>query len=191
MPGSRIFTRNKALGFVSNHVPAAIRYFHKRKENVIVTCIGKSINTYNSSFRLICTTPLHAEEISCIATDPFLVHVACGPNIYSWRSSRTIKKTFKSPGTSNVHLLLAFGAHLISVDEDNVLRVWDIRSESVYMEIPFGGSGFKITTILHPPAYLNKILIGGENGVLQLWNVKKAKLVYSFKPFDSKVSESC
>lgn len=188
MPGSRIFNRNKALGFVSNHVPASVRYFHKRKENVIVTCIGKSINTYTSSFRLICTTPLHEDEISCIATDPFLVHVAAGQNIYSWRSSRVIKKTFR--GKAVVHLLLAFGAHLIAVDEANVLTVWDIRSEEAYLEIPFEAS-FKVSCIMHPPSYLNKILLGSDQGGLQLWNIKKGNLVYSFKAFDGKVSRKC
>lgn len=184
MPGSKIFNRNKALGFVSNHVPAAVRYFEKRRENVIVTCIGKSVNTYSTTFRLICTTPLHAEDISCLATDQFLVHVAAGTNVYSWRSSREIKKTFR--GTALVHLLLAFGPHLISVDADNVLKVWDISSEEVYLEIPFGGT-FTVCALLHPPAYMNKILVGSEQGGLQLWNVKTSKLIYTFKSFDAKV----
>lgn len=187
MPGSRIFNRNKALGFVSNHVPAAVRYFQKRKENVIVTCTGRSVHTFTTNFRLICSTPLHAEDINCIATDPFLVHVAAGKNIYSWRSGREIRKTFIGH-TANINLLLPFGPHLIAVDEENVLKVWDIRSETCYLEIPFEKENFKVTTLMHPPTYTNKIVVGSEQGGIQLWNIKTSKMVYSFKGFDSKIT---
>lgn len=43
---SRIFRGLKILGHVSNHVPCVLRYVHRRRENFIITCIGKSINTY-------------------------------------------------------------------------------------------------------------------------------------------------
>lgn len=43
---SRIFRGLKILGHVSNQVPCVMRYVHTRRENFIVTCIGKSINTY-------------------------------------------------------------------------------------------------------------------------------------------------
>lgn len=187
MPGSRIFNRNKSLGFVSNHVPAAVRYYQKRKENIIVTCTGRSVHAFTTGFRLINSTPLHAEDINCVATDPFLVHVAAGKNIYSWRSGRIIKKTFVGH-KADVHLLLPFGPHLIAVDEDNVMKVWDIETELVYLEIPFDKNSFKITSIVHPPTYVNKILLGSEQGTLQLWNLKSSKLIYTFTKFDSKVS---
>jgi U3 small nucleolar RNA-associated protein 21 len=31
---------------------------------------------------------------------------------------------------------------------------------------------FIATTILHPATYLNKVVIGGANGELQLWNTR-------------------
>uniref|UniRef100_A0A336LZ66 CSON006517 protein n=1 Tax=Culicoides sonorensis TaxID=179676 RepID=A0A336LZ66_CULSO len=187
MPGSRIFNRNKSLGFVSNHVPAAVRYYQKRKENIIVTCTGRSVHAFTSGFRLINSTPLHSEDINCVATDPFLVHVAAGKNIYSWRSGREIKKTFIGH-KANIHLLLPFGPHLIAVDEDNVMKVWDIESELVYLEIPFDKTSFKVTSIVHPPTYVNKIVLGSEQGTLQLWNLKSSKLIYTFNKYDSKIT---
>ena len=44
---SRIFTGFRALGFVSNHVPLAVRYNKKHKENYVVTCVGNAFHTYN------------------------------------------------------------------------------------------------------------------------------------------------
>lgn len=88
-----------------------------------------------------------------------------------------------------MHLLLAFGSHLISVDERNVLRVWDIRTEDVYLTIPFDSASFKVTTILHPPTYKNKILLGSETGELMLWNIKTGQQIHKYKQgLASKVS---
>lgn len=41
-----------------------------------------------------------------------------------------------------------------------------------YLQLTFDKSVFKISAILHPSTYLNKILLGSEQGSLQLWNVK-------------------
>jgi len=46
---SKIFAGYRALGFVSNHVPLAVRYHQKHKENYVITCVGKSFHTYNVS----------------------------------------------------------------------------------------------------------------------------------------------
>lgn len=186
MPGSRIFNRNKSLGFVSNHVPAAVRYYQKRKENVIVTCTGRSVHAFTTGFRLINSSPLHADDINCVVTDQFLVHVAAGKNIYSWRSGRIIKKTFVDHN-AEIHLLLPFGPHLIAVDNDNVMKVWDIETELVYLEIPFDKTNFCVTSVIHPPTYKNKILLGSEQGTLQLWNLKSSKLIYTFERYKSKI----
>ena len=38
-----------------------------------------------------------------------------------------------------------------------------------------------ITCMMHPFAYKNKILIGFDNGGLQLWNVSTCQLIHTFK----------
>lgn len=40
--------------------------------------------------------------------------------------------------------------------------------------------GKKITCIAHPDTYLNKIVVGGFAGELELWNIKNGKLIYEF-----------
>lgn len=39
---------------------------------------------------------------------------------------------------------------------------------------------FSITVMMHPDTYLNKIILGSQQGILQLWNVKTKKLIYTF-----------
>lgn len=36
-------------------------------------------------------------------------------------------------------------------------------------------AGFMPSALAHPPTYLNKILLGSEHGVLQLWNVRTGR----------------
>ncbi|GBG32733.1 WD repeat-containing protein 36 [Hondaea fermentalgiana] len=48
-------------------------------------------------------------------------------------------------------------------------------------------SGFVPTCVLHPDTYLNKMLVGGADGALELWNIRTGKRVYRFKGFGSPV----
>lgn len=185
---SRIYQQNRALGYVSNQVSATVRYVAGRKENCVSTCVGKSFQTFNCThFRLLAVSGLHAEEIRCLASDKFLIFSACGNIIYGWRRGNEIKHKYVGH-EAKVHLLLPFGVHLISVDESSLLKVWEKRDESLYLEIPFPNDTFKISAIMHPNTYINKILIGSEQGGLQLWNVKNAKLIYTFSGFPSKIT---
>lgn len=152
------------------------------------TCVGKSFQTFNCShFRMLSVSGLHPEDIQCLASDKFLIYSACGNIIYGWRRGNEIKHKYIGH-KSKVHLLLPFGEHLMSVDEDSLLKVWEKRSETIYLEIPFQNDTFKITAIMHPSTYANKVVLGSEQGFLQLWNVKKGKLVYTFNGFDSKIT---
>uniref|UniRef100_A0A8C5UH47 WD repeat domain 36 n=1 Tax=Malurus cyaneus samueli TaxID=2593467 RepID=A0A8C5UH47_9PASS len=81
---------------------------------------------------------------------------------------------------ARIHLLQPFGDHIISVDVDNVLIVWNIQSEEEYLQLDFDKATFTVSAILHPSTYLNKILLGSEQGTLQLWNIRSNKLLYSF-----------
>ena len=40
---------------------------------------------------------------------------------------------------------------------------------------------------VHPSTYLNKILLGSQQGQLQLWNIRTNKLIYTFTGWGSPV----
>ncbi|KAL6074501.1 putative u3 small nucleolar rna-associated protein 21 [Balamuthia mandrillaris] len=50
------------------------------------------------------------------------------------------------------------------------------------------GDSFHTTALLHPDTYLNKVLLGSEEGSLQLWNIKTRTLIYSFAGWGSPVT---
>lgn len=188
MPGSRIFCRNRALGFVSNQIPACVRFVKKRKVNFVITCIGRSFHTYECNhFRLVAVSGQHPEDITALACDNRYIYSAAGTEIYAWRSSAELKHIYKGH-EEKIVCLLPFGQHLISVDQSCVLKVWEIEQEDVYLEIPFDKNAFQITALMHPYTYLNKVLLGSEQGGLQLWNIKDGKLVHAFTGYDSKIT---
>ncbi|XP_075229735.1 WD repeat-containing protein 36 [Lycorma delicatula] len=185
---SKIFSSSRALGYVSNHIPLVTRFINRRGENLIVTCVGKSFHTYGCShFTLLSVSGLLSDEITSLAADTYHIYTASRSDIHAWRRGTELKHTYKGHNFS-VHLLLSFGPHLLSVDENNTLIVWDIKTEEIYLELKFSNETFHVTTLMHPSTYVNKILMGSEQGQLQLWNVKTSKLIYTFRGWNSPVT---
>ncbi|XP_053659157.1 WD repeat-containing protein 36 [Anopheles marshallii] len=187
MNSSHLFQPNRALGYVSNHIPPNVRYIDQRRENVVITCVGRSFHVYGcNNFRLIRTGRIHPADITAIAADGFITYVAAGNLIYGWRSSVELRKVYRGH-EKPVHLLLPFAKHLISIDESSLLKIWIVSTQELYLEIPFAKDEFEISAIVHPASYKNKILLGSTQGGLQLWNLKSCKQVHTFAGFDSKV----
>lgn len=178
---SRVFTPCRGLGYVSNQLPLQVRYIKSRKENLIITCIGKSFHTYGiSHFGLLSVSGLHPKDITCITSDAFHVYTSCDNIIYAWRRGTELKHTYTGH-TKPVHLMLTFGPHLISIDESNVLKMWNIKEETMFLELFFSISTFQISAMIHPATYINKILLGSQQGEMQIWNINTSKLIYTFK----------
>jgi hypothetical protein len=66
-----------------------------------------------------------------------------------------------SPGTS----LEKVRVYIICVEI--VLSVCAVFHSQIQFE-----PGFTATHLLHPATYLNKVLVGGSDGSLQLWNIR-------------------
>ncbi|CAG9772941.1 unnamed protein product [Ceutorhynchus assimilis] len=185
---SKVFLPSRSLGYVSNHLPLRVRYIKSRQENLIVTCVGKSFHTYGiSHFGLLSVSRLHSGDITCMTTDAYHVYTACENVIYAWRRGTELQHTYRGH-SQPIILMLPFGAHLISVDDNGKVKIWDIKSETLYLELTFDQSTFDISALMHPSTYINKVLFGSNKGQMQLWNLSKVKMVYSFKGWDSGVS---
>ncbi|KAK2499927.1 hypothetical protein MC885_008710, partial [Smutsia gigantea] len=119
------------------------------------------------------------QDICCMAADGRLVFAAYGNVFSAFACNKEVVHTYKGH-KAEIRLLQPFGDHVISVDTDSILIIWHIYSEKEYLQLTFDKSVFKISAILHPSTYLNKILLGSEQGSLQLWNVKSNKILYTF-----------
>ena len=127
-----------------------------------------------------------------------------------WAAYRNIVKAFRRGKEvccfhghkGNIHTLLPFGDHLISIDDRNSLKIWSIKNKGhfpsqkciflmklptctltlieLYGELHFDLELFPISCAMHPSTYLNKILLGSHRGEMQLWNIHTGKMIYSF-----------
>ncbi|XP_068623262.1 WD repeat-containing protein 36 [Battus philenor] len=185
---SQIFTGSRVLGYVSTHVPFVARFIKRRGETLLCTSVGKWFHTYGcDKFRLLSISGEHPGPITCMSGDNYHVYAASENNIYAWRRGCELKHIYRGHNAP-IHKLLPFGTHLISIDEDNILKIFVIREETEFLELGFDENNFKISTICHPPTYLNKILLGSTQGQLQLWNMRTSKLVYTFDGWESAVT---
>ncbi|XP_048477573.1 WD repeat-containing protein 36 [Plutella xylostella] len=187
-PTSRIFHGSRVLGYVSTHVPFVARFIKRRGETLLCTSVGKWFHTYGcDKFRLLSVSGEHPGPITCMAGDNYHVYTASENNIYAWRRGCELKHVYKGH-QAPVKIIYPFGPHLISIDEANCMKVFDIKEESIFMEQNFDGKSFEVTAFCHPPTYMNKILIGSQQGQLLLWNLRTSKLLYTFKGWGSTVT---
>ncbi|CAG2059103.1 unnamed protein product [Timema podura] len=123
----------------------------------------------------------------CLAADAFLVFTASGNTIYAWRRGTELKHTYTGH-TAPVTIILPYGPHLVTVDEGSALKLWDIKTEELQAELSFGGDVFQATALMHPATYLNKVLLGSEQGSLELWNLKTCTRVFVFPGWGTPVT---
>ncbi|EDW59190.1 WD repeat-containing protein 36 [Drosophila virilis] len=185
---SQIFRRNRALGYVSNQVPAVTRYVQRRRDTLLITCIGRSFQVYTAShLRLLHVSGLHPDDITALATDRLHTYTASNKCIYAWRAGKHVRHVYRGH-ERDVHLLLPFGGNLIAVDRGNVLKVWNIPTDDVYLDVPFKEDEFLITALAHPPTYVNKIVLGSQQGQLKIMNISKNSIVCTLSRHPNRVT---
>ncbi|XP_051958098.1 WD repeat-containing protein 36 [Xyrauchen texanus] len=186
--GSVIFSGFRALGLYSNHLAHVVRFHKKHREFYVITAVGQCFHTYNvKKLGIVAVSNALPEDISCMAADRMLVYAAYGKVISAFAKNKEVVHTYTGH-QAEVHLLLPFGDHLISVDKENVVIIWDVESEETYLQISFDKVTFEVSAVMHPSTYLNKILFGSSQGSLQLWNVKSNKLLFTFSGWTSAVT---
>lgn len=176
-----LFSAYRTLGLVTNHVPCILRVHQRHSSHLLLTAIGKVFHAYRlNTLQVLLVSDAHPDDIQALAANSRLVFVAAGSSIYVYRRIFHLHQTL-SDHKGDVQHLLPFGdEHLISVDQSNTLRVWDIQSASVYFSLEFDSKAFHITCLLHPATYVNKLLLASRQGTMQLWNIKSNKLLHEF-----------
>ncbi|XP_068103463.1 WD repeat-containing protein 36 [Hyperolius riggenbachi] len=186
--GSVLFSGYRSLGLYSNHVPHVVRYHKRHKEFYLSTAVGKSFLTYNvNKLGQVAVSNALPEDINCLAADRMLVFAAHGKLLKAFARNKEVVHTY-SGHEAEILLVLPFGDHVISVDSSNTVIIWDVQSEEEYLQLNFDKVNFGISALMHPSTYLNKILLGSQQGTMQLWNVKSNKLLHTFKGWESGIT---
>jgi U3 small nucleolar RNA-associated protein 21 len=175
---SKIFQPYRALGHITDDIPFSLQT--RGTEHFLTVSIGKSFQIYDcSKLSLKFVSHTLSEEITSIVSSEDSTFVSSGNRIVKFTKAKKIAEFL---GETSYFSLLPFGDHLLALSNDNNLCIWDMENlEELYGSFSFGDS-FQPTVILHPSTYLNKILVGSNEGILQLWNINTHRLIHEFKP---------
>ena len=192
-PGaSRIFSPYRTVGLVSpTSVPFTTVPLGKTTFQ-ITTSVGRNLQTFDLRRGLnlvFITQPQTPESITATAAWKDRVIAAWGgQEEHSTRGVWVFKRGKKETELElpkrwreNVKCFCIFGSWIVGVCETQLL-VWKSATLELYTSlqgvspIPFTGC------ISSLPTFLNKIIVGREDGNAEIWNVSSGKLVYTALP---------
>ncbi|KAG6954024.1 hypothetical protein JG688_00012543 [Phytophthora aleatoria] len=183
---SRVLQAFRAIGVVADDVPVV--WYGMGKASFATASLGKSFVVYNcDKLTPVLVSPQLPKRIAALAVQPkkHLTFTACGRQIIVWKRVQRIKTLLGHKGT--IKQMMTVGNVLFALDDEQDIKVWDLDTMELVDTMSFP-VGFTPTVMLHPDTYLNKILVGSEQGALQLWNVRKMKCIYEFKGWGSAVT---
>uniref|UniRef100_UPI00358F776D WD repeat-containing protein 36 n=1 Tax=Myxine glutinosa TaxID=7769 RepID=UPI00358F776D len=185
---SGLWAGHRVLGLFAGHVPHTLRYHSRRGELQALLALGRCVHVYNvAKLAIISISNSVPEEISCLASNRFLIFVAYGKTIATLTRDKEVKYTYNGHAAP-VHILLPLGEHLLSISRDNHLILWIVRTEEQYLELNWKPASFLVTCAVSPATLTNKVLLGSRQGSMQLWNVHTGKLIYTFAGWKSEIT---
>ncbi|WVQ96671.1 hypothetical protein IAU59_003777 [Kwoniella sp. CBS 9459] len=181
----RLFAPFRALGLVTDHVPYAM-FVHTPQGALatptvnITTSVGKSWLMWDAArMTLVFAGPDAGAQINSLAMTGTEIFASAGARVIKYHRGKETG-SYLSPDQSTLGKILIFGDELLVLKEDGSgLLVYDLSSKQLRNQITFHTS-FTATQLMHPSTYLNKVLIGSQQGELQLWNVRTCSLIHTF-----------
>lgn len=189
-PGhSRLFAPYRTVGLVS---PTAVPFTSTPRGKTtfqITTSVGRSLQTYDlrRGLNLVFITRPRTPG-------PILATTAWKDNIIaSWQSETAVgvwifqrgKKTAElelpRQWTESVKAFLVFGAWIVGV-ADTQLLVWKSGTLELYTVLQSLSPLPWTSCVASLPTFLNKFIIGRQDGGAEIWNVSSGKLIYTILP---------
>ncbi|KAH9180505.1 Utp21-domain-containing protein [Lactarius sanguifluus] len=205
LDSQRLFAPFRALGIITNGVPFALqlRAVKGSAEGPrvhILTCLGNSWALWEGGkMALLFVGSETQDPITGMAFDSDFVWVSSGPHVLKYSRGKEVGKLTNPLGTL-ITSPLVFGSHLLALTEDgrNMLA-WDISEQGEHLSgtICFkqrrtpaknyiarfiSSQALSLYAFFIPATYLNKVLVGGYDGSLQLWNIRTRSCIHKI-PF--------
>ena len=192
-PGtSRVFAPYRTIGLVSpTTVPFTTVPLGKTTFQ-ITTSVGRSLQTYDLRRGLnlvFITRPQTPHLITASAAYKDKVFAAWGGETADaqrgvWvfkRGKKEAELEVPRGSTENIKAFCVFGSWIVGVCETQLL-VWKTATYELYTTL-HGISPVPLTTsIASLPTFLNKLVVGRQDGSAEIWNVSSGKLVYTILP---------
>ncbi|KAF9597469.1 hypothetical protein IFM89_018915 [Coptis chinensis] len=183
-----IFEPFRAIGYITSGVPFSVQRLGT--ETFVTVSVGKSFQVYDcAKLTLVLVGPQLPKKIRALASFRDYTFAAYGNHIGVFKRAHQVATW--SRHNEKVNLLLLFGEYILSVDAKHNLFIWAFKGidqnlapvRHILLEDEFTPS-----CIMHPDTYLNKVLIGSQEGTLQLWNISTKEKIYEFKGWKSSIS---
>ena len=181
-----LYAPYKAIGMVTDGNPFVVNRLGD--ETFLMTSIGSMFQVYRLDHLTLCLASQSVigrikaapdKPISCLQAVGTETFAAVGSAILVFDRTRIVR-------TYDLHAapilgMLVVGKLLLSYDEAGVVNVIDTKQRSVVSKLESTRQGgAHMSTAVHPATYLNKFVFGYTNGALELWNINKRALVYTF-----------
>ncbi|XP_073002229.1 U3 small nucleolar RNA-associated protein 21 homolog [Typha latifolia] len=182
-----IFEPYRAIGYITAAAPFSVQRLGT--ETFVTVSIGKAWQIYDcAKLTLVLAGPQLPKKIRALASFKDYTFAAYGSDVGVFK--RTQQVATWSKHEEKIYLLFLFGEHVISLDIKGNMFLWAFKGVEPNPE-PVGhiqlDDNFSPSCIMHPDTYLNKVIVGSNEGRLQLWNISTKKKLYEFKGWNSSV----
>ncbi|GKV20475.1 hypothetical protein SLEP1_g30599 [Rubroshorea leprosula] len=185
-----IFEPYRALGYITSSVPFSVQRLGT--ETFVTVSVGKAFQIYNcAKLNLVLIGPQLPKKIRALASYRDYTFAAYGTHIAVFKRAHQVATW--SRHSAKVNLLLLFGEHILSVDADGNIFIWAFKGIENNLA-PVGhiklDENFSPSCIMHPDTYLNKVILGSQEGSLQLWNISTKIKLFEFRGWNSSICSS-
>ncbi|XP_042482497.1 U3 small nucleolar RNA-associated protein 21 homolog isoform X2 [Macadamia integrifolia] len=182
-----IFEPFRGIGYITSSVPFTVQRLGT--ETFVTVSVGKAWQVYNcAKLSLVLVGPQLPKKIRALASYRDYTFAAYGNNIGVFKRAHQVATWTRH--NDKVNWLLLFGEHVLSLDAKGNLFIWPFKGLDENLA-PIGHivleDKFIPSCIMHPDTYLNKVIIGSQEGSLQLWNISTKKKLYEFKGWNSSI----
>ena len=176
----------RTLGLICDD--KAFKFHREGSSSYISLPIGSSFLTYNIESLKIRYTGCQLEQtVNSLDTYKDLILLASGNTVSAFHKVKMVK--LFTGCTSAISEILVFGEYLLGLTCSAELKVWDCETTDLLNTVSLPSEGLHI---LHPPTYLNKVLVGLKKSKIILINVKTSQKIYEFpnitQSFDSEIT---
>ncbi|BFZ56439.1 rRNA-processing protein utp21 [Savitreella phatthalungensis] len=182
--GSRLYAPFRQLGHIINDLPFDVQV--RGTQYVLTTCIGRAVQLYDcANMGLLfvgrdVAAPIR--KVISLGNDTLL---GTGSAIVAQRRGKDV---WSIDVGAEVVDMVAFGTWLVAATSKPDFRVYNLGArDEEYATLSLAGHA-AVTGMLHMPTYLNKVVIGRDDGTLELWNVRTGKRIFKTESFGAAVS---
>lgn len=177
----------RMLGCITNGTPFVLqaRFGGKDAQTPdvnLITSVGDAWAMWNADrMTLLFVGPMLQHPISSMAvsTSPDSLLVAAGPSVHRYVRGRQVAQYDTEDADTLLSALLVFGDYVVALAADGQSAfVWSLTTNELLQVLSFGG--WVASCAVHPATYLNKIVLGGADGSVQIWNVRTGQHIHTF-----------